>query len=155
MLHIKNGKVKGTIDVVVAERLASAPLMRQMDHTLASIHYYIAPKKSDKGCVFSRKSSLSVYLRCKWAFFFFFGEMKWNFLLISRGSSCTVKSIWSQSFFFLLLLFQMTWDFVSHRKRDVKTPSAPLCFVNVRCVCEPYQNVSPCFHAGKILLLLM
>lgn len=37
MLHIKKKeKVKGTIGVVVAERLT--PLMRQMDHTLASIH---------------------------------------------------------------------------------------------------------------------
>lgn len=41
MLHIKNGKVKRTIDVFLAERLAPAPLMKQMDHTLDSIHNYI------------------------------------------------------------------------------------------------------------------
>lgn len=50
MLHIKNGKVKGTIDVFLAEWLASAPLMKQMDHTLDSINNYIAPRITDKGC---------------------------------------------------------------------------------------------------------
>lgn len=47
MLRIKNEMVKGTIGVVLAERLASAPLMKQMDHT-ASIHNYIAPSNTDK-----------------------------------------------------------------------------------------------------------
>lgn len=63
MLHIKNGKVKGTISVFLAERLASAPLMKQMDHTLDPIHNYVAPRITDKGCALPRKSSASAYLR--------------------------------------------------------------------------------------------
>ena len=81
MLHIKNGKVKGTIGVFLAERLASAPLMKQMDHTLGSIHNYIAPRITDKGCIVSRKSSTSAYLRFKQKFVgVSFGEKKWNLL---------------------------------------------------------------------------
>lgn len=81
MLHIKNGKVKGTIGVFLAERLASAPLMKQMDHTLGSIHNYIAPRITDKGCAVSRKSSTSAYLRFKQKFVdVSFGEKKWNLL---------------------------------------------------------------------------
>lgn len=48
MPHIKNGKVKETIGDFLVERLASAPLMKQMDHTLDSIHNYIAPESQIK-----------------------------------------------------------------------------------------------------------
>lgn len=81
MLHIKNGKVKGTISVFLAEQLASAPLMKQMDHTLGSIQNYAAPRITDKGCIVSRKSSMSGYLRFKENFVgVSFEEEKWNLL---------------------------------------------------------------------------
>ena len=81
MLHIKNAKVKGTMGVFLAEWLASAPLMKQMDHTLDSIHNYIAPRIAHKGCAVSIKSSTSAYLRPKQkSVGAYFREKRWNLL---------------------------------------------------------------------------
>lgn len=78
MPHIKNGKVKETIGDFLAERLASAPLMKQMDHTLDSIHNYIAPRITDKGRIVSRKSCPFCLSEVK--------AKKWWVLLLERRS---------------------------------------------------------------------
>lgn len=65
----------------MAERLASAPLMKQMDHTLDFIHNYVAPKIADKEHIVSRKFSMSAYLRFKQkSVGASFRHKKWNLL---------------------------------------------------------------------------